>query len=313
MPVDNKFNKRIIFIGMPDMALVVFRQLIEKGFNIVGINPPSREDNTFVTMQKMAEYCNIPFLPYSDLKDRKFIKEVKKLKADIGVVCSFNKKLPKELLAVTADGFLNCHPSLLPYYRGGNPYSAVINNNEAFTGVTIHFMDEGFDTGDIVLQIKTEIAPNETMGTLFNKLNYTCADALELVLEKYEQKGTLPRLKQPEGNFPKAPNFLPNSYETYINWNQNAQDIERQIRALNPFILASTTYRHQPVKIHHCEYEIKQTNLEPGIVADLTNGFGVSCLNGIIHIKVLQFGTYIITDGENFVKRFSPKIGEKVG
>lgn len=311
--MEKKFNKRILFIGMPDMALVVFRKLIEKGFNIVGIVPPDKSDNTFLAMQQLAQYCNIPFLPYSNLKDSKFIKTVKKLKADIGIVCSFNKKIPKELLNSTKDGFLNCHPSLLPYYRGGNPYSAVISNNESYTGVTIHFMDENFDTGDIVLQIKTSINDNETMGTLFNKLNFICADALELVLEKYEQNNILPRQKQPEGNFIKAPNYLPNSFETYINWHQEAKVIERQIRALNPFILASTTYRHLPMKIHHCEYEIKQTNLEPGIVADLTNGFGVSCLDGIIHIKSLQFGTYLITDGENFIKRFSPKIGEKVG
>ena len=311
--MDTSYNKRIIFAGMPDMALVVFKKLMSEGFNIVGIIPPSKDDATYPTMKNLSEYYAIPLLDYKNLADGKFIKSVKKLKADIGIVSSFNKKIPKELLETTKEGFLNCHPSLLPCYRGGNPYSAVILNNESSTGVTIHFMDENFDTGDIVLQTRVGIEEKETMGTLFNKLNYVCADAMAIVLEKYEKNGSIPRQKQPEGEFVKAPNFAPNSYQTYINWKQDAQKIERQIRALNPFILASTIFRQQPVKIHSCEYEIKHTNLEPGIVADLTNGFGVSCSDGIIHIKSLQIGTYVITDGADFVKRFSPKVGEKVG
>ena len=311
--MENKYKKRILFVGMPDMATVVFKRLNESGFNIAGVVPPEKSNNTYNTMQKISEYFNIPFFPYDDLTDGKFLKSVKKLNADIGVVCSFNRKLPLEFLKTTKDGFLNCHPSLLPYYRGGNPYSAVIINNEEVTGVTIHFMDKDFDTGDIVHQIRVPVEPNETMGTLFNKLNYNCAYALESVLDKYEQDNELPRQPQPEGDFIKAPNYPPNSYQTFINWNNNSKQIEAQIRALNPFILASTIFRHQIIKIHSCEIEIKQTNLETGVVGDLTNGFGITCSDGIIHIKSLQIGTYIITDGQDFVKRFSPKIGEKLG
>ena len=309
----NENQKRILFVGMPDMALVVFKRLIDKGFNIVGIVPPDKTNETYPVMEKLARNFNIPFFPYSDLKESKFLKTIKSLKADIGIVCSFNKKLPKEFLNTTKDGFLNCHPSLLPYYRGGNPYSAVINNHEEYTGVTLHFMDEYFDTGDIVLQIKVKIEKNETMGTLFNKLNHTCADVVELAIEKYEQTSKLPREPQPQGEFIKAPNFPSNSYETFINWNDKGVNIEAKVRSLNPFILASTIYKHQKMDVLSCEYEKCNTNLEAGLVADLTKGFGVSCSDGIIHIKSLKLGTFIVTDGPDFVKRFSPKIGEKVG
>ena len=295
------------------MALVIFKRLFDKGINIAGIIPPDKNNDTFGTMEKLAKNFNIQFFPYSDLKDGKFLKAVKKLNADIGVVCSFNKKLPKEFLSTTKDGFLNCHPSLLPYYRGGNPYSAVINNLEKSTGVTIHFMNEDFDSGDIVLQIKVDIEQNETMGTLFNRLNYVCADALEMVLDKYEETSELPRQSQPEGDFVKAPNFKPNSYETFIDWNDKGNNIEAKVRSLNPFILASTVFRQNIMNIMSCEFEKCTTNLETGVVADLTKGFGVSCKDGIIHIKSLKLNTYIITDGLDFVKRFTPKIGEKVG
>lgn len=295
------------------MALVVFKRLIDKGFNIVGIVPPSKDEETYPTMENLANYFNIPFLAYPDLKDKKFIKSIKALTPDIGIVCSFNKKIPKEVLETTKDGFLNCHPSLLPYYRGGNPYSAVIMNKESVTGVTIHYMDEGFDTGDIVFQLKVKIAPNETMGTLFNKLNYTCADAIETVLNIYEKNSSLPRIPQPQGEFKKAPNFDSNSYETFINWNSKGEDIETKVRALNPFILASTIYKQQVMDVLSCEYEICTTNLEPGTIADLTKGFGISCADGIVHIKALKLNTFIITDAPDFIKRFSPKIGDKVG
>ena len=311
--MEQEYKKRILFVGMPDMAVVVFRALIEKGFNIVGVVPPSRDDSTFSTMKSLAEYFKVPFFPYSDMKDGKFLREIKKLKADIGIVCSFNRKIPKEFLKTTKDGFLNCHPSLLPYYRGGNPYSAVIRNGESYTGITIHFMDESFDTGNIVLQAKINIEPDETMGTLFNRLNMLCANAIKIVLEKYEQSPELPSQPQPEGDFVKAPNYPPNSYPTLINWHNDGLTIDTQIRALNPFILATTSFRHVVLKIHSCEFEKTQTNLEPGVVADLTNGFGIACADGVIHIKSLQYGTFVLTDGADFVRRFSPKIGEKLG
>ena len=311
--MDKIYEKRILFVGMPDMATVVFKRLIDKGFNIVGIVSPPNGDSTFFSMEKLANYYKIPFLKYSSLKDGKFLKDVRKLKADIGIVCSYSKKLPKEFLQTTRDGFLNLHPSLLPYYRGGNPYSAVIRNFETFTGVTVHFMDENFDTGDIVLQAKVDIEPNETMGTLFNKLNFTSANAIEVVLERYESESALPRQPQPEGEFVKAPNYPPNSYQTLIDWHNDGATIEAQVRALNPFILATTTFRHLALKIHSCEFEKKRTNIEPGLVADLTNGFGISCSDGIIHVKALQLGTFIVTDGVDFVRRFSPKVGEKLG
>lgn len=311
--MENKYKKRILFVGMPDMSIVVFRKLMEKNFNIVGIVPPEKSNDTYISMKRLSEYYKIPLLEYDDIKETKLLKKIKKLNCDIGVVCSFNKKLSQEFLRTTKNGFLNCHPSLLPYYRGGNPYSAVIINDEKITGATIHFMDKNFDTGDIVYQIQEPIEKNETMGTLFNKLNYCCAYAIEKVLNKYEEEDTLPRYPQPEGEFIYAHNFNSNSYKTFIDWTNTAAQIERFVRALNPFILATTIYRQQILKIHSCEIEIKQTNLETGIVCDLTNGLGISCADGIIHVKALQFGSHIITDGQDFVKRFSPKIGEKIG
>jgi len=151
------------------------------------------------------------------------------------------------------------------------------------------------------------------MGTLFNKLNSVIAEVACIVLDKYEKTGFLNSIPQPKGDFVKAPNYPPNSYQTFIDWSQPAEKIDIQIRALNPFIIANTVYKHTVLKVYSCEYEKKNTNLPVGTVADLSNGFGISCANGIVHIKSLQYGSFLITTGKDFVKRFAPKIGEKVG
>ena len=95
------------------------------------------------------------------------LNKVRELQPDVAIVCSFNFLLPKELYEIPKFGTINCHPSLLPDYRGANPYFHVINNNEKQTGITFHYVDETFDTGDIITQIPVDIYENDTMGSLF--------------------------------------------------------------------------------------------------------------------------------------------------
>ena len=127
---------------------------------------------------------------------------------------------------------------MLPKYRGGNPYSRVLINGETETGVTIHFMDESFDTGDIIAQKPYHIHSKATMGTIFNELNVLGIELLLQVLRAYENQ-PLPRIKQPVGDFVSGKGL--SEKELFINYNRTAEEIERFVRALNPFILASTT------------------------------------------------------------------------
>ena len=189
--MNNKYQKRILFIGMPDMALVCLSGLVSRGFNIVGVVPPHRNEGTFDLMCSFAYSLKLPLIFYKDRMDEMdFIHAIKQLNADIAVVCSYNKKFPPELLRTAKDGFVNCHPSLLPDYRGANPYSHVLINGEKETGITLHFMDENFDTGNIIAQKKIPIEKNETMGTLFNRMNYMSAELLAEFLEQYENNST---------------------------------------------------------------------------------------------------------------------------
>ena len=143
---------------MPDMAIVCLSKLVMEGFNIVGVVPPHRSEDTYSLMCSITKSMHIPIIEYANnLDEIDFLHKVRQINADIAVVCSYNKKFPPELLKCVKGGFVNCHPSLLPDYRGANPYSNVIINDEKMTGITLHFMDENFDTGNIIAQKKVPL------------------------------------------------------------------------------------------------------------------------------------------------------------
>ena len=240
------FKKRILFVGIPDMAYIGLDGLLMAGVNIVGVLGPKKDHSMFNDFKNFAIARGLNYIDYDELDEPQLIEKVKALDVDAAVVCSFNYKVPKVLLEATKDGFINVHPSMLPKYRGGNPYSRVIMNGETETGVTIHFMDEGFDTGDIIAQKAYHIHSKATMGTLFNELNVIGIELLLHVLQLYETQ-PLTRIPQPKGDFVSGKGL--DARDIFINYNKSAEEIERFIRALNPFIIAGTTFRGNLMKI----------------------------------------------------------------
>lgn len=296
---------------MPDMALVCLAKLVAEHVNIVACVPPPKHDNTYELFCNFADKLGLKIISYDkSLQDEIFVNEIKSLNPDLGIVCSYCKLLPKEFLEMPKDGFINVHPSLLPKYRGGNPYSHVIINGEKETGVTLHYMDEHFDTGDIITQEKVEIFNTDTMGTVFNRLNFLSADMLLQFLIKYENNEEIHRTPQPQGNFVKAPSIKPTSEDVLINWNKPAIEIDRFIRALNPFINAGTRYRQNYLKIHTAYIENRDSGFYPGTIVSTDGNLAVATKKGIIHITVLQAGSYFIGQASEFIKLSNCKIGE---
>lgn len=299
---------------MPDMALVCLSKLVTEGFNIVGVVPPHKNEPTYGLMCDFTKSLKIPLITYErSLDEFDFVHKIRQLNADIAVVCSYNKKFPPELLKSVKGGFVNCHPSLLPEYRGANPYSNVIINDEKETGVTLHFMDENFDTGNIIAQKAIPIEKKETMGTLFNRMNFLCADLLTEFLNHYESNQNIETLTQPEGEFKKAPSIETNNLKNFIDWNKDAKSIERFIRGLNPFISAMTNFRGVFVKVYSADAVDKKTKEEPGTICHVKDTVGIATTNGVLHIKSLQFGSYMISDAKEFIDKFKPQTGEKFG
>lgn len=305
-----KFKKRVLFVGIPDMAYICLDGLNMAGVNIVGVVGPKKEHATYLSFKRFAEKRGLNFIEYDNLDDASFINEVRALNADIAVVCSFNYKVPKELLISVKDGFINVHPSLLPKYRGPNPYSMAIINGEVETGVTLHFMDETFDTGDIVSQTKILISEVETMGTLFNRTNIIAYDMLLEMLKKYEQFD-LERIKQPEGDFAKGK--LLEDKLLFIDYNKPAVEIDRLIRALNPFVLAKTTFRGTLTKVLTAdilEVDI-DSNIPAGTVVKISGDkFYLKTGKGLLAPTSMQFGSFFAGTSKEFIKILNPQIGE---
>ena len=306
-----QFKKRILFVGIPDMAYIGLDGLLMSGVNIVGVLGPKKNHNMYYDFWNFSVTRGLNFIEYDELDEPHLIETIRNLEVDVAVVCSFNYKIPKILRESTKDGFINVHPSLLPKYRGANPYSRVIMNGETETGVTIHFMDDNFDTGDIIAQKPYHIHSKATMGTLFNELNVLGIELLLQVLQVYETE-PIPRLAQPSGNFVKAQGLK--EKDLFINYNQPAEDIERFIRALNPFLLASTTFRGNMMKIMKAEVASDAYCVPhpAGTVSKIEDDkFFVATSKGLIVPTVMQFGSFFMGDSKDFIRIVNPKIGEE--
>ena len=305
------FKKRILFVGIPDMAYIGIDGLLMAGVNIVGVMGPKKDHNMYFDFKNFIQSRGLNYIDFDNLDEPELIQKIKDLDIDAAVVCSYNYKIPKVLIDATKDGFINVHPSMLPKYRGGNPYSRVIMNGETETGVTIHFMDSEFDTGDIIAQKPYHIPSKATMGTIFNELNFIGIELLLQVLQTYETED-LPRIPQPQGTFISG-NGLSDK-EVFINYEKSAEEIERFIRALNPFILASTSFRGNMMKIMKAEVASDAFCVPhpAGTVAKIEDDkFFIATAKGLLVPTVMQFGSFFMGDSKDFIRIVNPKIGEE--
>jgi len=306
--MENKL--KIVFVGMPDMALVCLGNLLEKKFNIVGVIPPERTHDTYQFFKNFVLDKNLNLIEFEKTPNEiECIEKIKALNADIGVVCSYNKKLSKEFLSSTKMGYINSHPSLLPLYRGAMPYFHIIKNGEKFSGITLHFMDENFDTGDVIYQEKFEILPWETMGTLFNRTTYMISDALIKVLSDLEKNNELKKIPQPKDlSFIEAPKVDGNFR---IRWNKTIFETEKLIRACNPFYNAYTIFRGVSLKVIKANAIEKKHNFELGrIIKANEKELLVAANGGFLSLEIMQIGTWGIFQPKEFYHTFSPKTDE---
>lgn len=307
-----EFKKRVLFLGVPDMGYVGMDTLLFAGVNIVGVIGPLKTHNTYLQFKNFVKMRRQNFIEYERLDDPETIDIVKNLQPDIAVVCSFNNKIPQEFMDVIPGGILNIHPSLLPNYRGGNPYSWVIMNGEEKTGVTIHFMSEKFDEGDIVMQEPCPINKSETMGTLFNRTNHIGCRMLLQALYQFDKDGELKRIPQPQGDFIKAPNIK--DPDLFIDFNKSAIELERFVRALNPYISAMCLYKNQIIKLHKVSVANipNNENYSNGEICEIKDDkIYIKTADGCIVPEVMQFAGYFIGDCADFIEIVKPKIGDK--
>src|ERR1051326_4018634 len=229
---------RIVFIGTGDIGVPTLRTLKSSGHDLVGVvtqpdKPVGRQQKITAPPIKVAiAGANVPILQPAKIKDRESIDEIRALKPDVIIVIAYGQILPRAVLEIPKLACLNLHASLLPRWRGAAPIQAAIASADRETGITVMFMDEGLDTGDILLQRKIDIAPNETGGSLHDRLAQVAPNALLEALPLLES-GAARRIPQDSSLATLAPKLTRENGR--IDWKESAEAIERKIRAFNPW------------------------------------------------------------------------------
>ncbi len=236
---------RIIFMGTPEFAVESLRTLVEAGCQVVAVvtapDKPAGRGNHLQqsAVKQYAVSQSLPVLQPEKLKNAEFLQELRSYRADLQVVVAF-RMLPEVVWAMPSKGSFNLHASLLPQYRGAAPINWAVINGETETGVTTFFIQQEIDTGPLLFQETEPIQPDDTAGTLHDRLMVRGA-ALVLKTVRAIEAGDYPNLPQSEpGELKKAPKLFRETGE--INWNQPAETVRNFVRGLSPYPAAWTTF-----------------------------------------------------------------------
>jgi len=229
---------RIVFIGAGEIGVPTLQALLKSEHEVVGVvtqpdKPVGRSQSIeSPPIRNALSGTNIPVLQPARIKDRQALEEIRALRPDVIVVMAYGQILPRDVLEIPEIGCLNLHASLLPRWRGAAPIQAAIAAGDREIGITVMYMDEGLDTGDILLQRTIDILPADTGGALHDRL---AGVAPETLLESLDllAKGKAPRTPQDNAVATYAPKLK--REDGKIDWSDPADAIERKIRAFDPW------------------------------------------------------------------------------
>lgn len=282
---------RIIYMGTPDFAVCALSSLIESGYDVAGVvtqpdRPKGRGGKVmYPPVKEEALKHNIDIIQPCRVKDEAGVAWIRDKNPDLIVVAAFGQILSKEILDIPKYGCINIHASLLPKYRGASPIQQAVIDGEAYSGVTIMMMDEGLDTGDIIMQKKVKIESCDTGGTLHDKLAVLGG---ELVVEavKSIEKGTFTRTPQGD-DFSYA--GIIDKKMGLIDFSMEAEAVERLIRGLNPWPSAYTYIGGKLLKIWAACADNPECPGEYGEVVKVdSDSFSIKTGKGLLKVLELQ-------------------------
>ena len=246
---------KTIFMGTPEFAIPSLEKVFEKT-DLAAIftkedKPNARGNKIIVSpVKQFGLDHNIEIMQPRKMKDSDLINKIKDMAPDLIVVVAYGKMMPKEIIDIPKYGIINVHSSLLPKYRGASPIHSAILNGDKETGVSIMYIEEEMDSGDVILAESCEITDTDTLGTLHDRLKVLGADALGKALDLIE-KGEVAAVPQ---DHTKATFVKPiRKEEEKIDWNKPTEEVYNKIRGLNPFPGAYTTFKDTIVKIYETE------------------------------------------------------------
>ncbi len=285
---------KVIFMGTPEFSVGTLEALIEAGHEVaLAVTQPDKPKGRggkmqYTPVKEAALKHGIPVFQPKKVREPECVEELKQYNADIIVVIAFGQILPKEILEMTPFGCVNVHASLLPKYRGAAPIQWAVIDGEEVSGVTTMQMDEGLDTGDMLLKTEIRLDEKETGGSLHDKLAAAGAELCVRTLKGLEEKTIVPK---PQGESPTAYARMLDKKLGNIDWSRDAESIERLVRGLNPWPSAYTNWDGKVMKIWEARAEKRAAEAGgvPGTVISVEkDGFCVETGDGVLKVLALQ-------------------------
>ena len=305
---------RIIFMGTPDFSVGTLEALVEAGHEVCLVvtqpdKPKGRgKEMQYTPVKEAALKHGIEVYQPRRIREAECVEKLRQYNADIMVVIAFGQIIPKEILEMVPYGCVNVHASLLPKYRGAAPIQWSIIDGEAVTGVTTMQMDEGLDTGDMLLKTEVPITAEETGESLHDKLAKAGAALCVETLAKLQEGSIVP---EKQGESPTAYARMLDKKLGNIDWTKSAVEIERLVRGLNSWPSAYTYWNKKVVKIWKASVTDENSNEQVGTVVKVEkDGFYVQTGNGILKVLELQIPGKKRMDAGAFLRGYTIEPGE---
>jgi len=283
---------RIIFAGTPDFAASTLRAILNSHHHVIACytqpdRPAGRGRKLAASPVKvLAEQHQIPVYQPLNFKEQADIDALNTLNADLMVVVAYGLILPKVILEAPRLGCINVHASLLPRWRGAAPIQRAIAAGDHESGVTIMQMDIGLDTGDMLKKVITPITPEDSGGSLHDRLAELGASACVSSLDDISNNALKP---EPQDNALANYAHKLSKQEGQIDWSLDTHHIHNTIRAFNPWPVAHTLVDDQKVRVFDCQPVNQQTNEQPGTIIDANKtGITVATADGVLRITQMQ-------------------------
>jgi methionyl-tRNA formyltransferase len=274
---------KIVFMGTPDFSVPVLQRILKDGYHVIGVvtqpdRPVGRKKVLTPPPVKVeAEKHGIPVYQPEKIRIKEEMDKIIALNPDLIVTAAFGQILPNELLDAPKYGCINVHASLLPELRGGAPIHYSILQGKDKTGITIMYMVEKLDAGDILTQVAVPIDENDNVGTLHDKLSAAGSELLSETIPKL-LRGEINPIKQNDREATFAPNIKREQEKIY--WNRNGEDIYNHIRGLNPWPVAYTSLNGDILKVWAAKKQEISKQTDPGKILSVgDNGILVSTGN----------------------------------
>ncbi|TWT04673.1 methionyl-tRNA formyltransferase [Planomicrobium sp. CPCC 101079] len=283
---------KIVFMGTPAFSAPILRMLVEEGYEVISVvtqpdRPVGRKKVLTPTpVKEEAIRLGLPVYQPEKLKNADELQVVLDMEPDLVITAAFGQILPTALLEAPKLGAINVHASLLPAYRGGAPIHQAIIDGKQETGVTIMYMVDRLDAGDIISQTAVPIEKQDHTGSMFEKLSAAGTDLLKATLPSIIA-GTNDRIPQDEELVTYARNI--SREQERIDWSKSAYAIYNQVRGLHPWPVAYTVYNEANIKIWWAEERSTSKNGKPGEVLELADdAILVQTGDGVLAITELQ-------------------------